>query len=241
MAHANERSGGPDETATPDPGGGPSPSCAPASARDDQWSPADRSDLVQRLDHTLQRMRRVVLRPPGVGIPIPGLGRPVDISKVLACEAIADLHQQSPTVTVTDVALALQLERSTVSRLLSECAAEGLIERVPVPDDGRRVGLQLTDDGLLAIAGSAQIRGQFLDYVTQGFDDADVSTLVALLERFADHLADSLPEWLVSTSQRPLSSAASASPGSASSALSVADAATSDRASRDTSKAGPGA
>lgn len=159
----------------------------------------DRSDLVQRLDHTLQRMRRVVLRPPGVGIPIPGLGRPVDIAKVLACEAISDLAHQVSPVTVTDVAMALQLERSTVSRLLGECAAEGLIERVPVPGDGRRVGLELTADGRVAIEGSAHIRGDFLGYVTQTFAEDDLRTLVDLLGRFADDLATLLPEWLVST------------------------------------------
>lgn len=202
MAHANEGTGGL-AALGPDPGRGPDPSWAPESIPETRRHSADRSDLVQRLDHTLQRMRRVVLRPPGVGIPIPGLGRPVDIAKVLACEAIADLRHQVDPVTVTDVALALQLERSTVSRLLGECATEGLIERVPVPGDGRRVGLELTETGLLAIAGSAQIRGEFLGYVTQSFDDAEMSTLVALLGRFADHLADCLPEWLVSTTQRP--------------------------------------
>ena len=159
----------------------------------------DRSELVGRLDHTLQRMRRVVLRPPGVGIPIPGLGRPVDIAKVLACEAVADLSTQVVPVTVTDVAHALQLERSTVSRLLSDCEAENLIHRIPVPGDGRRVGLEVTADGHAAIAGSTQIRGHFLTYVTQSFSEDDLSSLVDLLGRFAEDLSTSLPEWLVTT------------------------------------------
>lgn len=235
MAHANELAGGPIDEGRPDGGREPTSSFATEGIPASPLSPADRSDLVQRLDHTLQRMRRVVLRPPGVGIPIPGLGRPVDIAKVLACEAIADLCHQVDPVTVSDVALAMRLERSTVSRLLSECSAEGLIERVPVPGDGRRVGLELTEDGVLAIEGSAQIRGDFLGYVTQSFDDDDVSTLVGLLERFADHLSDSLPEWLVSTAQRtyptstPMSSWVPANPSA------------SANASRDTSKASPGA
>lgn len=157
------------------------------------------SQLVARLDHTLQRMRRVVLRPPGVGIPIPGLGRPVDIAKVLACEAVSDLSLHVCPVTVTDVAHAMQLERSTVSRLLSDCESEGLIQRVRVPDDGRRVGLEVTDDGRTAIRGSAQIRSDFLSYVTQSFDHADMTSLVTLLERFAEDMATALPEWLVTT------------------------------------------
>lgn len=169
----------------------------------DRDSPNDRKIDVTRLDHTLQRMRRVVLRPPGVGIPIPGLGRPVDIAKVLACEAIADLAEQIDPVTVTDVAAAMQLERSTVSRLLGECENEGLITRTPVPGDGRRVGLAITADGECAATGSAILRAQFLQAVTERFCDEDLTALVGLLERFADSLADTFPHWLVSTTTNP--------------------------------------
>ena len=144
-------------------------------------------------------MRRVVLRPPGVGIPIPGLGRPVDIAKVLACEAIHDLSAQMSPVTVSDVAAALQLDRSTVSRLVGECVAEGLLARVAVPTDGRRVALQVTEMGQRAIAGSAELRGNFLGHVTDRFDDHDLGSLVDLLERFAEGLSSTLPQWLVTT------------------------------------------
>jgi len=162
-----------------------------------------RQNAVSLLDHTLQRMRRVVLRPPGVGIPIPGLGRPIDIAKVLACEAIADLRETKEPVTVTDVALALQLDRSTVSRLIGECESEGLLMRTAVPGDGRRVGLALTADGLLAIAGSAELRADFLQVVTERFSDDDLRTLVSYLDRFADALSETFPQWLDRTSTAP--------------------------------------
>jgi DNA-binding MarR family transcriptional regulator len=118
------------------------------------------------------------------------------------------LSDQVAPVTVTDVAHGMQLERSTVSRLLGECAAEGLIERIPVPEDGRRVGLQVTPEGYLAIAGSAAIRATFLSYVTQAFDDEEIATLVNLLERFSENLATFLPEWLISTAAAGLLTAA---------------------------------
>jgi DNA-binding MarR family transcriptional regulator len=186
VPHANKGSGDPDHL----------PGAAPVRERPHL---GDRELEVTRLDHTLQRMRRVVLRPPGVGIPIPGLGRPVDIAKVLACEAISDLLEQQDPVTVTDVATAMQLERSTVSRLLGECESEGLITRTPVPGDGRRVGLSITADGTRAVAGSALLRAQFLEAVTERFSDDDLTMLVALLERFADNLTEMFPHWLVST------------------------------------------
>jgi DNA-binding MarR family transcriptional regulator len=158
---------------------------------------------VAILDHTLQRMRRVVLRPPGAQIPIPGLGRRVDIAKVLACEAIADLAADIDPVTVTDVALALQLERSTVSRLVGECESEGLVMRTAVPGDGRRVGLAVTEDGLRAVAGSAELRADFLKAVTESFSDAELTTLVQHLERFADALSETFPRWLDRTNTTP--------------------------------------
>jgi DNA-binding MarR family transcriptional regulator len=155
-----------------------------------------RQDDVALLDHTLQRMRRVVLRPPGAGIPIPGLGRRIDIAKILACEAIADLAADIDPVTVTDVALALQLERSTVSRLVGECESEGLLMRTAVPGDGRRVGLAVTEDGLRAVAGSAELRADFLQTVTERFSDTELRTLVQHLDRFADALSETFPHWL---------------------------------------------
>ena len=86
----------------------------------------------------MQGMRRLVTRPPSASVPMPGLGRPVDLSKVLACEALAELSRGGP-VTITDLSTAMHLERSTVSRLVGEAEAEGLVERGTHPDD-RRMG-----------------------------------------------------------------------------------------------------
>ena len=86
---------------------------------------AARALSVARVDHAMQGMRRLVTRPPSASVPVPGLGRPVDLSKVLACEALAELSRGGP-VTITDLSTAMHLERSTVSRLVGEAEAEGL-------------------------------------------------------------------------------------------------------------------
>ena len=43
---------------------------------------AARALSVARVDHAMQGMRRLVTRPPSASVPVPGLGRPVDLSKV---------------------------------------------------------------------------------------------------------------------------------------------------------------
>lgn len=160
-----------------------------------------RAEVLARLDHTLQRMRRAVVRPPGMGVPLPDLGRPIDVAKVLACEAVADLAREGDPVTVGDVAAVLQLERSTTSRLLGECEAEGLLVRGSMPGDGRKVTLTLTECGQVAVAGSQVLRTDFLTHVAEDFTDDDLATMTDLLDRFADNLAGRIQPWLAAQAQ----------------------------------------
>ncbi|MGA0946379.1 MAG: hypothetical protein ACO3UW_11505, partial [Candidatus Nanopelagicales bacterium] len=69
---------------------------------------ASRALAVAQVDHAMQGMRRLVTRPPSASVPMPGLGRPVDLAKVLACEALAALSRGGP-VPITDLSTALHL------------------------------------------------------------------------------------------------------------------------------------
>lgn len=165
-----------------------------------------RPDLVTRLDHTINRMRRLVTRPPSEAVPITRLGHRVDLAKIMACEAIDDLSQAhaelgSGPVTISDVAAALQLDRSTVSRLVGECESEGLIRRTKLATDARRVGLELTDDGRIAMEESAEQRCRFLGYATESFTPEDLKIFVSLMERFTDEVTAGLPTWLAGNTE----------------------------------------
>lgn len=150
---------------------------------------------VARIDQAMQEMRRVVLRPPTAAVPMPALGRPVDLSKVLACEALAELHRDGP-VTISDLAGALHLERSTVSRLMAEAEEEGLVARGSDPGDRRRVIVELTDLGRQVVAFVQSLRIGYLDHATRVFDADELSTLAGLLARLADSMTASLGPWL---------------------------------------------
>lgn len=95
-------------------------------------------DLVDRLDRGFRRLRRSMVRSPLASVPIPTLGRPLDAATLFACDAVAELSEADRPVAVKDVATALELEHSTVSRLLGDAAAEGLLVRSEDPGDRRR-------------------------------------------------------------------------------------------------------
>lgn len=157
--------------------------------------PSARSVEVMNLDHVLQSMRRVVLRPPGMALPIPALGRSVDIAKVLACEAVADLTVEGEA-TISDIAAALHLERSTTSRLVGEAEEEGLVVRESHPEDKRRVNVTITPLGREVIAFTQGVRQAYLAHASGVFTDAELATFVTLLTRFSDSLSTTLAQWL---------------------------------------------
>lgn len=156
---------------------------------------AGRAVQVAAIDHAMQEMRRVVLRPPTSAVPMPALGRPVELSKVLACEALSEL-QRAGQVTISDLATALHLERSTVSRLMAEAEDEGLIERGSDPQDRRRVTVHLTAHGAQVVTFVQGLRVGYLNHATAIFTQEELTQLASLLGRLANSMTDSLVPWL---------------------------------------------
>ena len=163
---------------------------------------AARALSVARVDHAMQGMRRLVTRPPSASVPVPGLGRPVDLSKVLACEALAELSRGGP-VTITDLSSAMHLERSTVSRIVGEAEAEGLVERSTHPDDGRMVTVTVTPLGQQVVDFVQGLRVGYLRHATDVFSDAEIQTLADLLGRLAESMLGSFEPWLQGVTQAP--------------------------------------
>jgi len=143
----------------------------------------------------MAEMRRVVLRPPTSSVPMPALGRPVDLSKVLACEALREL-ERAGQVTITELATTMHLERSTVSRLVHEAEEEGLVERGSDPEDRRRVTVHLTPLGSQVVDFVQGLRIGFLTHATDVFDLDELATLSSLLGRLANSMTKSLGPWL---------------------------------------------
>lgn len=144
--------------------------------------------VIERLDRALLRMRRTVVRPEITSVPIPALQRTVDLAKVMACLAIADLQalgDPARPVTVKEVAATLELEHSTASRLLSESEAEGLVVRSTDPADRRRTVATLTATGRAVVEQSSAIRAWAIDAMLCQWTSQDIAEFTEHIERFS--------------------------------------------------------
>jgi DNA-binding MarR family transcriptional regulator len=135
-----------------------------------------------------------MIRPPAGLVPVPSLGRQLDIAKIFACDAVADLSADGATVTVKDVAAALDLEHSTVSRLLGEVEEDGLVVRGSDPSDRRRTTIALTDLGRAVVSDATAMTRFFTRLLLSEWPREDVESLSRLMGRLAETVHSKLDE-----------------------------------------------
>ena len=154
------------------------------------------NSLVDTLDKAFRRIRKTMIRPPAGQVPVPALGRQLDMAKVFACDAVAELSARGEPVSVKDIATELDLEHSTVSRLLGEVETDGLIVRGVDPADRRRTTVELTDLGAAVVADATAISRFFTRILLAEWPKEDVEQLTRLMGRLAEtvqHRLDDLP------------------------------------------------
>ena len=151
------------------------------------------NDLVDSVDKTFRRLRKATVKPPAAQLPMPCLGRPLDVAKIFACDAVADLAELGSPVSVKDVALALDLEHSTVSRLLGELEEDGLIIRGVDPGDRRRTTIGLTELGRAVVADATTMSRFFTRILLAEWTRDEVDELARVMTRLAATIHDRLP------------------------------------------------
>jgi DNA-binding MarR family transcriptional regulator len=87
---------------------------------------------------------------------------------------------------VSDIAAALHLDVSTVSRQVSQLVAKGFDERLPDASDGRAHVLALTETGRDLLVEIRRRRNTWLEEVTSEWSAAELADFDRLLRRFAD-------------------------------------------------------
>ncbi|CAA9336744.1 MAG: Transcriptional regulator [uncultured Frankineae bacterium] len=140
---------------------------------------------LEAVDEALVRLRR--LWTASRAHVLDELGERVEMSSVLVVEACArtEAAGAGAEVTVGDVAVFLDVDPSTASRLVERAARAGLVHRTPSSVDGRRAALVLTPSGRALRARAASSRRAWLGAVVADWPDEEVLALARLLHRFS--------------------------------------------------------
>lgn len=128
-------------------------------------------DEVVRLHRIIQRMKQ---SPPGAG------------SADRSAHALLLTIANAGPMRLSDLATAVHVDASTVSRQAAQLVTERLLVRQPHPEDGRASVVALTDPGRTVVAGVIQRRRAFFEQAVQEWSEPDLTTFTSLLHRFVD-------------------------------------------------------
>ena len=101
--------------------------------------------------------------------------------------ALAVLMELSD-LTVGELARQSSIERSALSRLLDQLAAEGLIERRPKRADKRALAISITEAGREAYRTMRPVRRAILRRATAGIAPDDIAQTMAVVQRMLRNL-----------------------------------------------------
>ncbi|MGQ0831957.1 MAG: MarR family winged helix-turn-helix transcriptional regulator [Microthrixaceae bacterium] len=137
------------------------------------------SDDAERLQQAFSGMVRALglLRPDTTpcGLPI----------SVTEAHALGELHDRGP-LTQRQLAAALGLQKSTISRLVDQLEGRDLARRSPNPDDGRSVLVALTDNGTIRAGRLARGRRELFGDLIERLSVADRRTVIDGLTRLEE-------------------------------------------------------
>jgi DNA-binding MarR family transcriptional regulator len=147
------------------------------------------SDDVTALERALVRATRAVGR-----LDLPAQAAGVALGKE-AYWLLVRVEEIGP-MRASDLAAALKLDASTVSRQTHKLVDAGLIERTIDPVDGRACRLAATERGRRALAEAVSFRRAQLAELLKGWSAGDRSHLAVLLDGLADDLqpSDRVPQ-----------------------------------------------
>ena len=112
-------------------------------------------------------------------------GKPVDKPSLMVLHALS----LGEPMRLSDVAIAVCLDLSTVSRHVRALQEGGYVRRTEDPHDRRASLLALTDEGHAVLARSFEVRRTAIGHAIAGWSEEDRQTLTHLLTRLASDLA----------------------------------------------------
>ncbi len=157
------------------------------------------SELAARLERTFQLLGRRIYLPSvrHLRATNPGLDK-ASVPLLGALEEHGDVRP-------SDLAVALELDLSTVSRQVHQLEQLGLVTRRPDGDDGRASRISLTQAGSESLASVRKNRAAMLDEVFHDWPTDERQQLLALLDRLLAGLT-ALPGPSSATPKNPTNS-----------------------------------
>lgn len=109
-------------------------------------------------------------------------GQPFSPSEALTLLLLDDAEQ----LPQRDLAVALDLEKSTVSRLIDGLSRRGLLQRSPHPAGGRSQLVALTDAGIQAVGALRIARRQRLERLLEAIPAEDRAAVVKTIHQLTE-------------------------------------------------------
>ncbi|HEV7758727.1 MAG TPA: MarR family transcriptional regulator [Acidimicrobiales bacterium] len=147
----------------------------------------DPDDAVAQIERALVAIRRSQRRRPLGGPALAGideaLGEPLSLGVLGVIDAVQDVPADGE-VTVGLVAERLGLDPSRASRLVAEAVDRRLVDRLSSTLDGRRIRLELTDQGQQVFARVQAVRRTYVAERLTDWSPHERRTFARLLHRF---------------------------------------------------------
>jgi DNA-binding MarR family transcriptional regulator len=140
-----------------------------------------------QLDELLTRIHVARQRPSWRRRLLDEAGPVTNVSTLRVLRAVEHC-QQTGGASIRDVAEYVAVEHSTASRTVGAAVAAGLLTKTSATDDQRRCVLVLSEVGREALARVTDRRRDLVTETIADWPEADVETLVDLLDRLTERL-----------------------------------------------------
>jgi DNA-binding MarR family transcriptional regulator len=136
--------------------------------------------------HSIIWMGHLIERYANARIPSFGLSPALTMPRVRLLLAVASGSAEAASTRMSDIALDLGVTARTITTMVDALEREGLVERVPDPNDRRAISLVLTEAGAAAVPAIQAALDEISAAVLAPLAEADQRTLHHLLTRLIE-------------------------------------------------------
>ena len=105
-------------------------------------------------------------------------------------DLMAQLERQPEGLRMGELSKRMMVTGGNVTGIVAQLEAEGLVARVPDPQDGRAFTVKLTAQGRRSFARMAAVHERWVAELFEGIPAADQATMIVLLDALKRHLND---------------------------------------------------